>query len=104
MFDEARYPYSAGVAHLVMCNGFDENLPLSMPIIPQVLKRGGYQTHAVGKWDVRLDRLNDTFRHRVHGPASQIGYATWDMTPTYRGFDSFFGFYGCNEDCALAAT
>ena len=49
-----RYPYYAGLAHLVICNGFAENLPLDMPILPHVLHQTSYATHAVGKWDVRV--------------------------------------------------
>lgn len=53
-------------------------MPLDIPILPQILKLGGYQTHAVGKCDA--------------------GMSSWLATPTYRGFDSFFGYYGCHED------
>jgi arylsulfatase A-like enzyme len=28
------------------------NMPLNLTILPQVLKQAGYQTHAIGKWDV----------------------------------------------------
>lgn len=74
----SRYPYHTGLAHVVICNGLAEGLPLNNTLLPQLLKTAGYQTHAVGKWDV--------------GSYSQ------SMTPTYRGFDSFYGYYGCNED------
>ena len=26
-----------------------------------------------------------------------MGATTWPDTPTFRGFDSFYGYYGCNE-------
>ncbi|KAK3108713.1 hypothetical protein FSP39_014020 [Pinctada imbricata] len=27
-----------------------------------------------------------------------LGFCSWDCTPTYRGFDSFFGYYNGAED------
>ena len=73
-----RYPYHMGLARAVIGNGWPFGLPLNQTTIADQLKKGGYSTHIVGKWD--------------------LGMHEWAYTPTYRGFDSFFGFYGAMED------
>ena len=53
-------------------------LPLNETIIAEELSKNGYDSHAVGKW--------------------HLGFYKWEMTPTFRGFNSFYGFYGGGED------
>ena len=73
-----RYAYNMGLAHTVITNGRAFALPLSQTTIADELKKGGYATHCVGKWD--------------------LGMHKWEYTPTYRGFDSFYGYYDAVED------
>eukprot|EP00658_Telonema_sp_P-2_P013750 TRINITY_DN15212_c0_g1_i4.p1 TRINITY_DN15212_c0_g1~~TRINITY_DN15212_c0_g1_i4.p1 ORF type:complete len:454 (+),score=104.07 TRINITY_DN15212_c0_g1_i4:58-1419(+) len=47
-------------------------------MLPQVLKEAGYKTHAIGKW--------------------HCGFPTLRHTPTYRGFDSFLGYWHWGEE------
>lgn len=71
------YPIHHGVATPIPETS-TAGLPLNLETLPDLLKRGGYQTHAVGKW--------------------HLGYSKWEYTPTFRGFDSFFGFYTGGQD------
>ena len=73
-----RYPYHMGLARKVITNGHPYGMPLNQTTIAAELKRGGYSTHSVGKWD--------------------LGMHKWEYTPTYRGFDSFYGYYNADED------
>ena len=73
-----RYPYHMGLAHTVISNSHPFGMPLNQTTIANELKKGGYSTHAVGKWD--------------------LGMYKWEYTPTYRGFDSFYGYYAAEED------
>ena len=73
-----RYPYHMGLARAVIADGKPYGMPLNQTTIANELKRGGYTTHCVGKWD--------------------LGMHKWEYTPTYRGFDSFYGYYNAAED------
>jgi len=53
-------------------------LPLNETTMAEKFKSVGYRTHMSGKW--------------------HLGFFKWEMTPTFRGFDSFVGFYGGGED------
>ena len=46
-------------------------VPLGYKMLPAVLKERGYQNHMLGKW------------HQ--------GFFKREYTPTYRGFDTYFG-------------
>ncbi|CAH3147021.1 unnamed protein product [Porites evermanni] len=73
-----RYPIHTGLQHGIIHNGDPYGLPLNITTLPQKLKKAGYSTHMIGKW--------------------HLGFYNWDSTPTYRGFDTFYGFYSGAED------
>eukprot|EP01006_Ploeotia_vitrea_P060009 TRINITY_DN75143_c0_g1_i1.p1 TRINITY_DN75143_c0_g1~~TRINITY_DN75143_c0_g1_i1.p1 ORF type:complete len:527 (+),score=79.25 TRINITY_DN75143_c0_g1_i1:32-1612(+) len=53
-------------------------LPLNITTTADKMNEAGYESHAVGKW--------------------HLGFYKWGYTPTYRGFKSFYGFYGGGQD------
>lgn len=71
-----RYPFHFGYYR----NPSDEGgVMLDYDMLPAVLRRdGGYRTHAVGKW--------------------HLGFKNESFTPTFRGFDTFFGYYHWGEE------
>ncbi|KAL1421918.1 hypothetical protein MTO96_022627 [Rhipicephalus appendiculatus] len=71
------YPIRTGLQGLAVDVADPWGLPLDVRLLPQYLKDIGYETHLVGKWD--------------------IGYYKSDLTPTCRGFDSFYGYYNGEE-------
>ncbi|XP_066269871.1 arylsulfatase B-like isoform X7 [Branchiostoma lanceolatum] len=67
-----RHPIHTGLQHGVISGATPFGLPLNETILPQYLKPLGYATHIVGKW--------------------HLGHHAWEFTPTYRGFDSYYGY------------
>ncbi|KAH6939119.1 hypothetical protein HPB50_015773 [Hyalomma asiaticum] len=72
------YPMRTGMEGLAIDVAEAWALPPNLRILPQYLKDLGYETHLIGKWN--------------------LGYYTESLTPTFRGFDSFYGFYNGDED------
>ncbi|KAM7299826.1 arylsulfatase B [Ixodes scapularis] len=72
------YPIHTGLQHGVLLAAEPNGLPLEFKIMPEYFKDLGYETHLIGKWN--------------------LGYYMKEYTPTYRGFDSFYGFYNYEED------
>ena len=73
-----RYPYHLGLARAVIKNGYPFGLSLDQTTLADELKKGGYGTHCIGKWD--------------------LGMHKWEYTPNFRGFDSFYGLYNAGGD------
>ncbi|XP_064099361.1 arylsulfatase B-like [Macrobrachium nipponense] len=73
-----RYPFKLGLQKDVIAANEPAGLPLHVDILPQLLKKANYETHAIGKW--------------------HLGFCSWDYTPTKRGFDSFYGYYTAATD------
>jgi arylsulfatase A-like enzyme len=73
-----RYNIRYGMQSGVLGRDQPFGLPLSETTLPQTLQDANYITHAVGKWN--------------------LGHYNWASTPTHRGFDTFYGFYGPDQD------
>ncbi|WAR29522.1 ARSB-like protein [Mya arenaria] len=72
------YPFHTGLQHIAILPDRAGYMPTKFPTLPEKLKPLGYSNHMVGKW--------------------HLGFCNWNYTPTYRGFDSFMGFYNGKED------
>lgn len=69
-----KYASTLGLQHEVHFNDQPYGLGLNEKTIGDHMRRGGYRTHLIGKWNMGL------FEKRY--------------TPVYRGFDSHFGYLG----------
>ena len=72
-----KYPYRVGRQHMYIKPLMPTGIPANVPLMPDYFKKAGYATHAIGKW--------------------HLGFCHQNYTPTYRGFDSFYGFYNGAE-------
>ena len=63
------------------CGGAPEGLNLNETLMSEYMNSAGYTSQIVGKW--------------------HLGFTSWEHTPTFRGFQSFYGFYGCAQDYYL---
>ncbi|BFZ15529.1 hypothetical protein BsWGS_18568 [Bradybaena similaris] len=73
-----RYQIHTGLQHNIIWPSQPFGLPLQFPTIADLLRSGGYSTHAIGKW--------------------HLGLYKKEYTPLYRGFDSFYGYWEGGED------
>eukprot|EP01065_Artemidia_motanka_P007369 TRINITY_DN1365_c0_g1_i1.p1 TRINITY_DN1365_c0_g1~~TRINITY_DN1365_c0_g1_i1.p1 ORF type:complete len:628 (+),score=148.49 TRINITY_DN1365_c0_g1_i1:51-1934(+) len=73
-FMTGRYPFHTGLGPDVICIGCGHpyGLPARETLLPELLRRAGYATHAIGKW--------------------HLGSCDQRYLPTFRGFDSFLGY------------
>jgi len=73
-----RYPLAYGLQTYVIPAGAPYGLNLNETTLPELLRNGGFDTHATGKY--------------------HLGFESWNMTPTFRGYNSFRGFYSGGQD------
>lgn len=73
-----KYPIHTGLNHDVIYGPQPYGIPLGMKLLPQYLLKLGYVTRHVGKW--------------------HLGMAVHELTPTYRGFMSHFGYWTGHQD------
>ena len=77
-FLTSNYPFRMGLQHAGLRAPLNNSMPLQYELLPQQLQSLGYKTHMVGKW--------------------HLGFCDLRMTPTYRGFHTFYGMYNSVAD------
>ncbi|XP_022328529.1 arylsulfatase I-like [Crassostrea virginica] len=78
-FMTGRYAHKTGFQHGTVEHNQPAYIDSSYKTVAEKLTQSyGYAAHMVGKW--------------------HLGYCKDSVTPTYRGFDSFYGFYGGQEN------
>ncbi|XP_030845444.1 arylsulfatase I isoform X1 [Strongylocentrotus purpuratus] len=68
-----KHPIHTGLEHGVIGVSHPYGLGLEEKLMPQYLRELGYRTHMVGKW--------------------HLGFFKESLTPSHRGFESFYGYY-----------
>ncbi|XP_031766684.2 arylsulfatase B-like [Galleria mellonella] len=77
-FFTGKYAMRLGTQGISISAAEDRGIPITELLLPSYLQKLGYSTHLVGKWNVGESREH--------------------YLPTYRGFDSFYGFVGRSVD------
>ncbi|KAL4229106.1 hypothetical protein ACF0H5_012145 [Mactra antiquata] len=100
-----RHPIHTGLQHSVIFASEKYGLPLKEKIMPQWFKDLGYRTHMVGKkYGLPLEEkiMPEWFKdlgYRTHMIGKwHLGMFADEYLPTYRGFESHYGYYqGCED-------
>ncbi|XP_062132490.1 arylsulfatase B [Drosophila sulfurigaster albostrigata] len=69
-----KYPIHTGTQHFVISNEEPWALSLNATLMPEIFREAGYSTNLIGKW--------------------HLGFAKPEYTPTHRGFDYHYGYWG----------
>merc|ERR1719162_2137396 len=73
-----RYSFRYGMASSLLQPDINVALTRQVSLLSEEFKAAGYSTHAIGKW--------------------HLGFQSWEYTPTYRGFDSYYGYWNAFAD------
>eukprot|EP01084_Bolivina_argentea_P037813 69928_1 len=77
-FLTGRYPSHLGLQSGVCAPNQPAGLTRQVSMLSNEFQSSGYTTHLIGKW--------------------HLGMMAYEYTPTYRGFDTFFGYWAGGED------